>query len=194
MSLEDEKYDVVVIGGGFAGAVAARDLTEQGNKVLLLEARDRLGGRTWSTTFPGTDVPIEMGGQFIGPAENWPLTAHERQRYGIESHHLPAPECYRTVLNGVHNPGPIPVPMEQLYDLERAAIHCQQAAARIQPGMPLDQQGLDDLDIPLSDFLAPLGLPPETYEYVAGQLGLYMFRYPEECSALQPLVSLPPAT
>ena len=51
MKADDTLYDVVVIGGGFAGATAARDLTEQGNRVLLLEARDRLGGRTWSSKF-----------------------------------------------------------------------------------------------------------------------------------------------
>ena len=39
--------DVVVIGGGFAGVTAARDLQKRGFKVLVLEARDRLGGRTW---------------------------------------------------------------------------------------------------------------------------------------------------
>ena len=38
--------DVVVIGGGFVGVTAARDLQKRGFHVLVLEARDRLGGRT----------------------------------------------------------------------------------------------------------------------------------------------------
>ena len=42
-------YDVAVIGGGFAGVTAAREAALRGRSVLLLEARDRLGGRTWST-------------------------------------------------------------------------------------------------------------------------------------------------
>ena len=50
---ETERYDVVVIGAGFAGLVAARDLIEAGRTVVVLEARDRAGGRTYSTTFPG---------------------------------------------------------------------------------------------------------------------------------------------
>ena len=41
--------DVIVIGGGFAGVTAAREAAQRGRSVLLLEARDRLGGRTWST-------------------------------------------------------------------------------------------------------------------------------------------------
>ena len=39
--------DVVVIGAGFAGIAAARDLVEAGRSVVVLEARDRIGGRTW---------------------------------------------------------------------------------------------------------------------------------------------------
>jgi monoamine oxidase len=56
-------WDVVVIGAGFAGLVAARDLIEAGRDVVVLEARDRAGGRTYSGTFPGTDVVIDLGGE-----------------------------------------------------------------------------------------------------------------------------------
>lgn len=41
-------YDVIVIGAGFAGLTAARDLGFKGKKVLLMEARDRIGGRCWT--------------------------------------------------------------------------------------------------------------------------------------------------
>ena len=43
-------FDVIVIGGGFAGVTAARELSVAGKAVELLEARDRLGGRTWSSS------------------------------------------------------------------------------------------------------------------------------------------------
>jgi hypothetical protein len=56
--------------------------------------------------------------------------------------------------------------------------------------MPLDQQNLGDLDIPLADFLAPLELPAETYDFVTTVGGLLSFRYPEEGSALQLLNAL----
>ena len=55
--------DVVVIGGGFAGVTAARDLQKRGFKVLVLEARDRLGGRTWSTD--RNRFHVELGGTWI---------------------------------------------------------------------------------------------------------------------------------
>ena len=43
---------VVVIGAGFAGIVAARDLSEAERSVVVLEARDRIGGRTWYREVP----------------------------------------------------------------------------------------------------------------------------------------------
>ncbi|KAL6404533.1 monoamine oxidase n [Ilyonectria robusta] len=57
------KYNVIVIGAGFAGAVAARDLYQAGKSVLVLEARDRIGGRTWSAK--GLNNDYEMGGGWI---------------------------------------------------------------------------------------------------------------------------------
>jgi len=60
--------DVIVIGAGFAGVAAARDLTEAGHRVVVLEARDRIGGRTWYRQIPGTDVWAEYGGMFISRA------------------------------------------------------------------------------------------------------------------------------
>lgn len=46
-------YDVIVIGGGFTGLSAARDLSTAGKSVLIIEARDRIGGRTWATKSHG---------------------------------------------------------------------------------------------------------------------------------------------
>jgi len=51
-------YDTIIIGAGWAGAAAARELTSKGRKVLILEARDRVGGRakTWSKDGINVDV------------------------------------------------------------------------------------------------------------------------------------------
>ena len=56
-------YDVIVIGGGFAGVTAARETTLAGRDTLLFEARDRLGGRTWTHRWNDTD--IELGGGWV---------------------------------------------------------------------------------------------------------------------------------
>ncbi len=55
--------DVIVIGGGFAGVTAAREIALAGRSALLLEARDRLGGRTWTSDWNGQE--IEYGGGWV---------------------------------------------------------------------------------------------------------------------------------
>lgn len=60
--------DVVVVGAGLAGLAAARDLTQQGHDVLVLEGRDRVGGRTFSGNVAG--LPIDRGGSFVGPTQD----------------------------------------------------------------------------------------------------------------------------
>ena len=56
-------HDVIVIGGGLAGVTTARETTLGGLGTLLLEARDRLGGRTW--TYRWNDTDIELGGGWV---------------------------------------------------------------------------------------------------------------------------------
>lgn len=58
-------FDVIVIGAGAAGLAAAAELVQAGRSVLLLEARDRVGGRIWTRREAGLPVPIEMGAEFI---------------------------------------------------------------------------------------------------------------------------------
>src|SRR5262252_10826970 len=58
-------YDVVVIGAGAAGLCAAAELGAGGASVLVLEARDRIGGRIFTRSDPGLPVPVELGAEFV---------------------------------------------------------------------------------------------------------------------------------
>lgn len=78
-------YDVVVVGGGFAGVTAARELAHRGAKVLLLEARNRLGGRTFYSNFG--DKKVELGGTWIHYSQ--PHVWAEVMRYGMEIEESP---------------------------------------------------------------------------------------------------------
>src|SRR3954447_12648466 len=60
--------DVVVVGGGISGLVAARKVREKGRSVLVLEARDRVGGRVLNHELRNGSV-IESGGAFVGPTQ-----------------------------------------------------------------------------------------------------------------------------
>ena len=59
------RADVVVIGAGVAGLAAARRLNEQGVRVIVLEARDRIGGRVFTARDARTPLPIELGAEFL---------------------------------------------------------------------------------------------------------------------------------
>jgi monoamine oxidase len=63
--------DVLVLGAGLAGLTAAERLTAAGRRVLVLEARDRIGGRIHTVDDPGLHHPVELGAEFVHgrPAE-----------------------------------------------------------------------------------------------------------------------------
>jgi monoamine oxidase len=66
---ETREADVVVVGAGLAGLAAARALTARGASVVVLEARDRVGGRLLNHEL-GEGKVVEVGGQWIGPTQD----------------------------------------------------------------------------------------------------------------------------
>lgn len=78
-----ESADVVVVGAGFAGLTAAVELVNRGHRVLVLEARDRVGGRTTGQLLCDGHT-VEMGGQWFGPTQTEVLALAEA--HGLETY------------------------------------------------------------------------------------------------------------
>jgi len=66
--VETIEVDVAVVGAGLAGLTAGRDLVTAGREVVVLEARDRVGGRVYNGHLDDGTV-VELGGQWIGPTQ-----------------------------------------------------------------------------------------------------------------------------
>jgi len=60
------KTRFLILGGGLAGLSAGFKLKQKNLDFILLEARDRLGGRVWTEKLPGSDLHFELGGEWIG--------------------------------------------------------------------------------------------------------------------------------
>jgi monoamine oxidase len=67
--MPEHEVDVAVIGAGFAGIVAARELAKGGASVAVVEARDRVGGRVVNEPI-GDGKVVELGGQWVGPGQD----------------------------------------------------------------------------------------------------------------------------
>ncbi|MBR8742133.1 FAD-dependent oxidoreductase [Nocardiopsis sp. MG754419] len=81
-----EHHDAVVIGAGFAGLAAARELVEAGLSVRVLEARNRVGGRALTRHLPDGTL-LELGGQWIGP--NQELVSALVEHHGLATYPTP---------------------------------------------------------------------------------------------------------
>jgi monoamine oxidase len=76
------KADFVVVGAGFAGLTAAREIVKAGRSVLVVEARNRVGGRVLNHHLPGGEVS-EAGGTFVGPTQDHIINL--AKAYGIDT-------------------------------------------------------------------------------------------------------------
>ncbi|KAJ6094547.1 amine oxidase [Penicillium canescens] len=98
-------HDAIVVGAGYAGLMAAREMTDHGLSVLLLEARDRLGGRTYTVEADG--ILYEMGGTWV--THHMAFLFKEMIRYGMDrdlilTHHSGYENDYYTLNVPGENP------------------------------------------------------------------------------------------
>ena len=149
--------DVIVIGAGFAGLVAARELGRVGLDVLVLEARDRVGGRTWTDRRLGHD--LELGGTWVRWVQ--PHTWAEMTRYGREITRSPAAgQAYWLGAGDAPRAGTLHEFMALIADGQQAIVNDVRAASpRSTDRTAGEIGGLDALSI--QDRFDALGLDEE---------------------------------
>ncbi|GMB09511.1 monoamine oxidase [Thermolongibacillus altinsuensis] len=160
----NESYDVIVIGGGFSGLTAARELRFLGHKVLLLEARDRLGGRTWVDT--RLNSKLEMGGTYV----HWfqPHVWTEITRYGLEIVSGPKAEKVYWISNGKSHQSTISDYKNKLKSTVDRLMSESHKYLPL-PYDPLHSPLIKEIDgVTAEEFMKDFGLTQEEYDILHG--------------------------
>ncbi|MGD2007364.1 MAG: FAD-dependent oxidoreductase, partial [Cellvibrionales bacterium] len=141
----DEIFQVAVLGAGLAGLVAARELSAAGFRVVLLEARDRVGGRTFSRSLPNCDMMVDLGAEWVAPRFHTAMVT-ELKRYGLP---LVSPDPVDE-----QNPA---AAVDPAWTALLAEI--DQDAQRIDPSKPDWYRDVTAFEMPLQQYLQQLGVP-----------------------------------
>ena len=151
--------DVIVVGGGLAGAAAALKLAKAGQRVTLLEAQERLGGRAFARAFGGDGPELEFGGGWITP---W----HHRLRMLAAEHGLSLrprhPVSHRLWRRDGALHDDAPASTADVTAHERAIARVAVDAVLLKKGFSENEAGQALRGIPFQVYLDRLGCPAST--------------------------------
>jgi monoamine oxidase len=135
------RADVVVVGAGFAGLTAARELVKAGKSVIVLEARNRTGGRILNQPIAGGEIS-ERGGTFVGPTQDHVLKLAKDMgvekflTYNVGNNVYIADDGSRTTYSDTSPTGTAPLDPQILADLAVSVTLLDQMATTVPVDAP----------------------------------------------------------
>lgn len=189
--MELREADVCVVGAGFAGLAAARQLAQSGRDVVVLEARDRVGGRVWNRELPEGPV-LSAGGTWLGKGQERMFDLC--REVGLEVYRQYDQGDLLMCVDGVNHRyrGQIPsLGLATVASLGLAFMRLNRMARRLPADAPWRTRGARGLDArTLGQWLSdPLNVPSATARtLLMSTMNLLFCTHPAEVSLLGALV------
>ena len=182
-----QPHDVIIIGAGLSGLRAA-DLLKDTHDVLLLEARDRVGGRAMSHSFANGDT-ADVGGQWVGPGQDRLYALIEE--LGMKTYPL-WDTGDRLILTGSklgRYTGTIPkLAPHVLINVHLMMTRFDKMAAELDPAKPWDHPRAQEWDHQtVGQWMAKQALMQEAFDVFAVGIGAVFTAEPHEISLLHAL-------
>lgn len=136
--------DVVVIGAGVAGLTAANRLRAAGLRVAVLEARDRVGGRTWTNDIDG--VTLEIGGQWVSPDQTALLETLDELGLQTYDRYREGSSVYVDGTRTEYTGDIFPLPEATANEIERLVAVVDEYVAKVDPARPWETPDAAALD------------------------------------------------